>query len=333
MRFFLVLLSVCLLAGCGVKTNGPLNLYFIGSTRFTTGNRANVGPGDTLATRLYGLADTTTVASNRLTRFRVTVDYLPQRAPFAYPPNINLFISNPPSELEVVYLDTMLSKRPNNRGEFLFTSVFGARTTTGTERWTYTLYDSVRNTQARSFVLAMRRADSVVVYHDYLLKLPVPANTVSARRFLDLKSGLALPAYSVVGGVINNDLQKLTDVIVLPDGLRLVSPDSPDSANMVLNKDRWPTGNRSQTRFQLTTLTPTNFNGSQDVVSIQSQFTGPGRAYLRTLAEKQVYAFRVYKSDKVTPVYGLMLVNKLPNGTSSVGLQLQIRLAKQPLPQ
>jgi len=326
MRFFLVLLSVCLLAGCGVKTNGPLSLYFIGSSRYTTGNRAGVGAGDTLATRLYGLADTTTVASNRLTHFRVTVDYLPQRAPFAYPANINLFISNPPPELGVVYLDTMLSKR-KNRGEFLFTSVFGARTTSGTERWTYTLTDSVGNTQARSFVLAVRRADSLVVYHDYLLRLPVPATTVSARRFLDLKSGLALPAYSVVGSTPNYDLQKLTDVIVLPDGLRLISP---DSAGALLSEKRWPTTtNRSKTRFQLTTLTPANFNGLQDVVGIQSQFTGPGRAYLRTLVEKQVYAFQAYKPDKTTPVYGLMLVNKLPNGTSSVGLQLQIRLAKQ----
>lgn len=331
MRFFLVLLSVCLLAGCGVKTNGPLNLSFIGSTRFTTGNRAGVGPGDTLATRLYAITDTVTNTSNRLTRFQVSVDYLPQRAPFAYPANINLFISNPPSELNVVYLDTVLSKRPKQRGDFLFTSVFGARTTSGTERWTYTLRDSVGNSQARSFVLAVRRADSVAVYHDYLLKLPVPANTVSSRRFLDLKSGLALPAYSVVGSTPNNELQKLTDVIVLPDGLRLVSPDSPDSANMVLNKDRWPTANRSQTRFRLTRLTPTDFNGLQDVVGIQGQFAGPGRAYLSTLAERQVYAFQVYKPDKTTPVYGLLLVSKLPNGTSSVGLQLEIRLAKQPL--
>jgi hypothetical protein len=326
MRLVLILFSVLLLAGCGAKTSGPLALYFLSSSRFTSGNRTNVGAADTLATSLYALTDTATDKSNTLTRFTATVTYSPRREPFAYPTQLNLFINNIPADPEVTYLDTTLT-----RGDFLYTSVFGARTTSGTERWTFTAKDKNDNSSSRTFVLAVRPTDSLALYHNYTLRLRVPATTTAARRFIDLKSGLALPAYSVVGQVPNATLQQLTDVIVLPDGLRLVSPDtlSAVSSLLRLNDTRWPASNRRSTRFQLTALLPADFNSAQDSVAIQSRFTGPGRAYVRTLALDQVYSFRAFRPDGITPIYGLIRVLSVPNGTNAVGLQLQVRLAKR----
>lgn len=320
MRFFLILFCGVLLAGCGAKTSGPLNLYFISSSRFTSGNRTGVGAADTLATSLYAL---TSDKANPLTHFTATVTYSPRREPFAYPTQLSLFINNVPPDPEVTYLDTTLTDV-----DFLYTSVFGARTTAGTERWVFTAKDKSGNTSTRSFVLAERRTDSLAIFHDYTLRLRVPATTVSARRFIDLKSGLALPAYSVVGEVPNPVLQQLTDVIVLPDGLRLASPDTL-AALLRLNDARWPVANRRRTRFRLTTLLPTDFTSAQDSVAIQNQFTGTGRAYISALILNQVYAFRAFRPDGVTPIYGLMRVLSVPNGTSAVGLQLQIRLAKR----
>ncbi|GAA4503634.1 hypothetical protein GCM10023172_28820 [Hymenobacter ginsengisoli] len=319
MRLLLVVLGLSLLAGCGAKTNGPLALYFVGSSRFTTGNKTNVAPGDTLATNLYALAN----GSNTLQHFRATVTYTPQREPFAYPTPITAFFNNVPADPEVTYLDSTFTGT-----DFLYTPVFGVRTTAGTERWTFTATDKDGNTSARAFVLSVRRSDSLAVYHDYTLKLRVPASGVGARRFIDLKSGLALPAYSVVGSAPNAELQQKTDVVVLPDGLRLASP---DTLGKLLNDTRWPAARRSSTRFRLTALSATDFTSAQDTITIQSQFTGAGRAYLPALALNQVYAFRATRPQGVRPlyVYGLLLVRSVPNGTSSVGLQLEVRLAKQ----
>ena len=323
MRVLLVLFSALLLAGCGAKSSGPLNLYFLSSKRFTSGNRTSIGPADTLATSLYTLTDTVTDKSNHLTRFTATVTYSPQREPFAYPTQLNLFQNNLPADAPLMYLDTMLT-----RGDFLYTSVFGARTTAGTERWDFTAQDKSGNSSTRFFTLAVRRIDSLSVFNEYTLSLVVPATTVAARRFIDLKSGLALPAYSVVGGVPNPALQKLTDMIVLPDGLRLASPDTLGSLSR-FSSTRWPVANRSQTRFRLTALQPDGFNSAQSATDIQNQFTGAGRAYIRTLAKDQVYAFKAIKPNGTTPVYGLIRVVSVPNGTSTVGLQLLIRTAKQ----
>jgi len=319
MRLLLFILGVSLLAGCGAKTNGPLALYFVGSSRFTTGNKTNVGPGDSLATNLYALANGT----NTLSHFRATVIYSPQREPFAYPALLASFINNVPADPEVVFMDSTLTDK-----DFLYTPVFGVRTTAGTERWTFTATDKDNNTSSRSFVLSVRRSDSLAVFNSYSLRLRVPAAGVAARRFIDLKSGIALPTYSVVGKVPNAELQKLTDLIVLPDGLRLMSPDTAIRSAR-LDSTRWPAANRSRTRFRLTNLTLTDFTSAQDTVAIQNQFTGAGRAYLPVLALNQVYAFQANRFTAGRPVYGLLLVRGIPNSTSTAGLQLDVRVAKQ----
>jgi len=335
MRFLLAIWGVFLLAGCA-KSNGPIKLYFISSGRFTAGNKTGVGAADTLSTRLFATASPTTVASggnsgNTLAHFNVTVTYSPRRLPFAYPALLTSFnYAGLPTGEVVTYLDsTMATPAPV---DLLYTALFGARATSGTEKWVFTATDKDGNTAARSFTLGVRRADSLLVYHDYTLRLPASAFGTGDRRFIDLKSGLAFPAYSVVGNVTNPDLQKLIDVVLLPDGRRLASPDYVPTATpapFVLSTSRWPTANRRRTRFQLTGLSTNNYNDATDTLGIRQQYGGNGVPFLGTLAIDQVYAFRTdYGGGK--PYFGLMRVIALPTGTTA-GLQLQIRVAKHGL--
>jgi len=319
-RPLFVVLSVLLLVACA-KVNSPLKLYFISSARFISGSRTVATPGDTLSTRLYAVTSTDSASANRLNHFRVTVTYSPLTAPFAYPASLPTFsYTSLPTAQEVVYLDSALTTAPR---EFLYTSKFGARTTSGTETWLFTATDTDNNTSARSFTLALRRPDSTAVYHDYVLNLPASAYGSAARRFIDLKSGLVYPTYSVAP---NPALQQLTDLILLPDGVRLASPDDP---TITLNATRWPASRRRRTRLNLTALTATTFSNVQDTISIHQQFVPSAATTLFTrLAVGQVYAFRTADTK---PMYGLLQVVSLPVG-STAGLQLRVRLAKQPRP-
>jgi hypothetical protein len=325
-RPLLVVLPLLLAVAC-TKSNSPLKLYYISSSRFTSGNKA-VGAGDTLSTRLYAATSTDDASTNRLNHFRVTVTYSPLTAPFAYPTNLATFsyISLPTSQ-QVVYLDSTLTTSPR---DFLYTSTFGARTTSGTETWYFETKDTDGNTSARSFTLSVRRADSTAVYHDYTLRLPSSNNTygAGARRFIDLKSGLVYPAYAVLP---NPALQRQTDVILLPDAARLATPDDPI---ITLSAARWPKANMHPTRFSLTALTATTFADVKDTIAIRQQFVaGSSTTQLTNLAVNQVYAFHTYDvtAARPKPIYGLMRIVSLPAG-STAGLQLLVRLAKQPRP-
>ncbi|TDN36339.1 hypothetical protein A8B98_10570 [Hymenobacter sp. UV11] len=317
-----------LLAAC-TKSNSPLKLYYISSSRFTSGSKT-VGAGDTLSTRLYAATSTEAASTNRLTHFRVTVTYSPLTAPFAYPTNLATFsYTSLPTSQEVVYLDSTLTTLPR---DFLYTSTFGARTTSGTETWLFKATDTDSSTSARSFTLAVRRADSTTVYHDYTLNLPSSNNTYGsgARRFIDLKSGLVYPSYSVLS---SPSLQKKTDLVLLLDAARLATTDEP---SITLNAKLWSKSTIHPTRFSLTALTPTTFADAKDSISIRQQFVANNSVtLLNKLVADQVYAFHTYDGtdtgSKPKPIYGLMRVVKLPAG-STAGLQLLVRLAKQPRP-
>lgn len=197
MRFTILLFGAALLGGLGActKVSGPLQLYFVGSSRFTSGNKLGQQPGDTLATRVFAATSSASTAS--LKELRVRVTYTPTYQPFAYPQPLTAFIfSNLPSGQQVTYLDTMLTAGTKS---FLLTSVFGVRTTSGAERWEYEASDTDGNTSIRSFVTTVRRGDSTLTYHNYPLRLNVPARGVSVRRFIQLKPGLAWPNYTVLG--------------------------------------------------------------------------------------------------------------------------------------
>ncbi|MGI4833093.1 MAG: hypothetical protein ACRYFK_06475 [Janthinobacterium lividum] len=321
--FLLLLLAAC------TKVSGPLQLYFIGSTRFTSGNRTGLGAGDTLATRIFVAADS--ASGMGLKEVRVTVTYTPNPQPFAYPVPLTAFVfSSLPSGEQLVYLDTIF-KAPYPKN-YLLTTVFGVRTTAGAERWEYTATDAAGHTSARGFTATTRRttADSTLLYNDYFLRLNVPARGVGTRRFIQLKSGLALPAYTVLGtsATPTPSQQGLTDLVQSIDGLRLFSPDTLSSV-VSLPTTRWP-GRRRATRFRLTTLDATGFSSQQDTIAIRQQYSQAAprvRQSLSGLAVNQVYAFRTSPATG-PPTFGLLRVDGVPGGTSA-GLRLEVRVAKQ----
>jgi hypothetical protein len=339
-RYLLLFFGLTLLTACtDVTEKNGQRIDFVGSTRLTSSNKTVTLPGDTLASRIY--AEASDDPSQILTRLRITVTYTPRRNPFLYPTPVSAInrdsIDNNP-DAGLIYLDTLLSANPKN---LLFTSVFGVRTTTGSERWQYDLLNPDTTVRAsRAFRVSMRRADSLNTYHDYTLKLVAPANGRGARRFLQLRAGLALPAYSVLSTTTSRPasqaaLQKLTDLIVLPDGLTLVSPDATVTSGFKLDDKRWPVANRRATRIYRSNETDVTFAGLLTNAAITNAFTtarnqaasGSGRI-IGPVAAGQVYAFA---TAGTTPRYGVLLVVSVPVSTPSsttTGLQLQVRMAK-----
>jgi hypothetical protein len=330
-----------ILAGCSTD-NGPLRLDFVGATRFISSNRAGVGPADTLSSRIYAEGQD----NQLLTRLRVTVKYSPRRSPFPYPTPVSALVrdsidKNP--DPDFIYLDTLLDVPatpavPATSQSFAFTSLFGARTTSGIERWQYDLLNTDGSVAAsRAFQVSVRRADSLLAYHDYTLKLPVPASGDAARRFLQLRAGLALPAYSLLSmDMATNSAsqqaaqQAITDLILLPSGAQLVSPDN--TALLTLDAKRWPVTYRRKTRILPTNLTAANYDAAVTDDAITAAFTnapaGPDGTATPTLAAGQVYA---YRTDYGSHRYGLIKVISIPTvsaTTNTVGLQLQVRTAK-----
>lgn len=342
MRYLLLFFGLALLAACSnVTENNGQRIDFVGSTRLTSSNKVTSTPGDTLASRIYASANSDD-PSQILTRLRITVTYTPRRAPFLYPTPVSSLnrdsINNNP-DAGLIYLDTLLTANPKS---LLFTSVFGVRTTTGSERWQYDLLNPDTTVQAsRAFRVSMRRTDSLNTYHDYTLKLVAPANGRGTRRFLHLNAGLALPAYSVLSTTTSRPasqaaLQKLTDLIRLPDGLTFVSPDAPTSGVFKLDAQRWPVANRRATRIYLAADSASTYAAVLTDAAIRDVYTraqnaaggGSGQS-IGPVRAGQVYAFR---TAETTPRYGVILIVSVPVSTSTTtttGLQMQVRLAKR----
>jgi hypothetical protein len=371
MRLYLALLAGLLLAGC-TKENGPQRLDFVNTTRYTSSNRVGLNPADTLASRIF--AENKDQNGPNLGRLVVTVRYQPRRNPFVYPTPISSVNrdSIDKSTEGFVFLDSTLAEvnaatgQLTYPGSFLLTTTFGVRTTTGTERWEYDLYSSASlnsdPTARRAVRLSMRRPDSTAIYNDYLLRLVIPAVGVnplvrakSSRRFLHLRAGLALPAYTVVRAgapdpATQGVAQRLTDLIILADGLTLVSPNATRLTTITspatapgLSDTRWPSANRRKTLIYPTNLTATTYASQTDDAAIQALYraaastatAGQGQ-FVGPVAAGQVYVFRTDEiTDTATPAtpyrYGLLLVASIPTSTtatSSAGLQLQVRMAK-----
>lgn len=338
MRLLLLFCCVLALAACSTKT-GPLRLDFVGTTRFTSSNRGGVGPADTLASRVYAES---TDPDQLLTRLRVTVKYQPRRSPFVYPTPISSLVRdsiNQNPDPDFIYLDTALTSQAAAKS-FVFTSVFGVRTTSGTERWQYELLSPDGSVAAsRAFRVSVRRADSLYTYHDYTLKLPVPASGPAARRFLQLRAGLALPAYSVLGTSMaitsasqQAAQQQITDLIVLPGGTQLVAPDN--TTLLTLNAQRWPLARRRATRIRLTTLAVADYDATTtDAAIINAYNSAPAASNPDSTATGPLVAGRIYayRADYKTHRYGLIKVISLPVNTptlTTLGLQLQVRTLK-----
>jgi hypothetical protein len=346
-------LAALLLAGC-TKENGPQRLDFVNTTRYTSSNRVSLNPADTLASRVF--AENTDKGGPNLGRLVVTVRYQPRRNPFLYPTPISSISrdSIDKSAENFVYLDSMLVVTDPTTGQttyppsFSLTNIFGIRTTTGSERWQYDLYNRDGNkTATRAVNLGMRRNDSTAVVNDYLLRLVIPAVGVdpavrakSTRRFLHLRAGLALPAYTVLKSGAPDTAQavaqRLTDLVILPDGLTLISPEL-----FTTNTMMWPTKNRRATRIYNTGIAVSAFTGTADDAAIKRIYdaaasTATTGQVARITGADQVFAFRT--DERRAPIggptpyrYGLLRVVSIPTSTtttSTAGLQLQVRMGK-----
>jgi hypothetical protein len=85
MRYLLLFFGLSLLTACSdITQNSGQRIDFVGSPRLTSSNKATSTPGDTLASRIFAEASPNDT-SQRLTRLRITVTYLPKRDPFLYP--------------------------------------------------------------------------------------------------------------------------------------------------------------------------------------------------------------------------------------------------------
>ncbi|MGI4872045.1 MAG: hypothetical protein ACRYFX_12810 [Janthinobacterium lividum] len=317
---FFCVLVLALLGACS-KLSAPLKLYFIGSNRFVSGSR-NANSGDTLAVRLY--ADDSLASPSGIKHLQVTIDYSPRTEPFLYPTPLTSFqlAQVRPSTVHLVYFDSAYAAMPR---QLLYTTVFGVRTTTGNEVWNFTVTDQAGNSSNRAFTLRQRRSDSTAVYNDYTLRLNLLAGT-GVRRFIDLKSGLAFPGFTALNPTNADILQPTLDAVLRADG-SLVSPDYFNNQPALLSTTRWKTANRSSTRFALTTLNDVSFLLQTDTLAFHTLFNATTPTNIISgLTTKQVYAFRVKKPASTVSQYGLLLV---ANTTS--GLQLQVRVAKQPL--
>jgi hypothetical protein len=339
-------LAALLLAGC-TKENGPQRLDFVNTTRYTSSNRVSLNPADTLVSRVF--AENTDKNGPGLGRLVVTVQYQPRRNPFLYPTPISSINrdSIDKSAESFVYLDSTLANSTSSTG-FILTNTFGIRTTTGSERWQYDLYNRDGNkTATRAVRLSTRRIDSTAVVNDYLLRLVIPAVGVdpavrakSTRRFLHLRAGLALPAYTVLKSGAPDTTQavaqRLTDLVILPDGLTLISPEL-----FTTNSMMWPTKNRRATRIYNTGIAVSAFTGAADDAAIKRIYdaaasTATTGQVVSITGADQVFAFRT--DERRAPIggptpyrYGLLRVVSIPTSTtttSTAGLQLQVRMGK-----
>jgi hypothetical protein len=293
MRFrfrLLFLIGPGLLAGC-TKDIPPLRLDFVGATGLTSGNQT-VPAGDTLTTRLY------TASENPLTRLRITVNYEPNGRPIIYPIPASLFDPASVASQELVFLDSVL----NSVSELSLQTRFGARTTSGTERWTYTASDAKGNSTSRAYRLTVRKSDSLAVYHSYKTYLRPPG-----RIFMLLRPGLVLPRYSV--NTLADNQQQVDLVVPSSNDYILAAPAAPAPV-LRLSAARWPLSVRRRTRILLTNLSSETFTNADTAEELRSGFGGlavtADSLSTGPLAKDQVLAFRTGEG-----YYGLLQINDL----------------------
>jgi hypothetical protein len=323
MRFrFLFLLLPVLVLSCG-KEPSPVRLDFVGTSRFTSSSRT-VGPGDTLSTRAY--AEARDQKDARLTRLRITVFDEPTRLPIAYPTPISAF--NPasvPTDPPLVYLDSVLAERPGGPSgvsKFLFQHTFSARTTSGTQRWEYTVSDRDGQTATRAYRLTVRRSDSLQAVHSYNVVLRPTAPGAGARVFLGLQSGLLLPRFSVNSLPAN---QALVDVAFVRSGTGVVLA-SLTSPAVVLPASRWPA--RRATQLRRTSLSNTAFGATTTPASLASAFASGQRFDADELATSPLAAENVVAFETSEGKFGLLRVASLTTVGGQPVLTCNVRVQK-----
>ena len=317
LRLCLLFVSVLLL-GCE-KAPAPLLLDFLGAVRFTSSDRL-VTSGDTITSRLYAEGRD---SDAQLRHLRITTTYAPGRQPYLYPTALGAFDpANLPKAQTLVYLDSVL---PASVGkEMLFQTTFGARTTSGTERWEYTVTDAAQRTATRTYRLTVRKADSAAVVHSYtLIANPAAVGSLRpARPFLEATTGLLLPKFSVR---TQPDNQALIDLLFVsrPSGLTI---ESPAVALAGAGTGNWPVSRRHTTRLRLSRVLPADFGKVATATALQNAytaatpFTSPQAS--ASLTENAVLAF---ETDSLK--HGLMLITAITLAPSPV-IKCTVRVEK-----
>ena len=181
----------------------PVRLDFVGNTNLTSSDRT-LNAADTFRTHVFAAARANGPALKRL---KISVTYSPGPEPIVYPPLLSSFSpGNAPPDLTLTMLDRALTGP-----DYLFTPTFGARSTSGTERWTYTVTDAAGQSNTRAHRLTVRKADSAAVYQSYNLVVALPANE-RARAYFALHSGLLLPRFAIEDQANN---QALIDLVAV----------------------------------------------------------------------------------------------------------------------
>jgi hypothetical protein len=342
---FFGLPALALLAACS-KTDAPVRLDFVGASGLTSGSRT-VGAGDTLVTHAYAVGN-----DQQLKSLSIKVTYKPGPAPIIYPiPTSAYDITKAPGELTITYLDSLLppnSGGAGRGGEMLFVNGLMARTTSGSETWTYTATDNNNQMAARAYRLTVRKTDSAAVVHSYPLILrPVPRRAArpagvrdSRRVFLNLRTGLLLPKYALLNNSKSLQAnQPLVDLVCVANqtgaAVSLAAP--VDTASRVpLHGSNWPEANRRATEIHVAGLTGTQFTNATTAASILAAYnastpyqpaTGP--ASIRNsgpLAPGQVIAFKAFDNQGIA-YYGLFQVGTLTGGTNPL-LTGQVKVQK-----
>lgn len=319
LHLLLLLLASVLLASCNPEPSAGPRVDLVGATRYLSASRTSTSPADTFTTRVF--ADKRNSDDANISRLLITVDYTPTPNPYAYPATGFNRDNILPKVFSLVYLDSMVQGSQQRAVAFQFTA--NTRTTSGRELWTFRAFDTDGASNARSYQLSLRNADSaLVVYHRYSLLLPAPSNAGS-RSYLSLLPGLTLPSVSLRQSPEN---QNLIDLVYfqLPNGGRALA--TPNDPEFVARSAFWTT--RRATQLRATTLDSAAF-ATADTTAILSAFsqstalgiptrTGP----LAARGSGRVLAFRT--ADRKT---GLIFIQSFLTAPTPA-MRLQVRITK-----
>ena len=233
-----------------------------------------------------------------------------------YPPLLSTFKASdaPPDTIL-----TMLDQELVSPVQFRFTPTFGVRSTSGTERWTYTVTDAAKHTSTRTYRLTVRKADSAAVYQGYTL-LPTLRPDSLARTYFALRSGLLLPGFAVKNQPVN---QALIDLVAVNDK-GVISLEAPAVAAL---PSSWAVSHRRATTLRRTTLDATKFTAVVTAAGLATEYNNapPAPDSLRSgqLTDAVVLAFRTEEG-----YYGLLSVGK-PTLTPFPAFSCAVRMQKQ----
>lgn len=298
-----LLAAASLLTACN-QAPRPVRLDFIGSSRFTSSART-VGPADTLSTRLYASGDS--VNKVPLTHFVVAVTYDPTSNPVVYAsPAVPLV--NQQADPRLIWLDSTLSGAAAK--QFVYQTSFGARTTSGRERWEFTASDGA-NSATRTFQLQVRRADSLADFHQYTLRIPT-APARPPRPFVALRPGLAFPASMLRASGAPG--RQLIDLEYRPGATSLSVYRNPDQPARSAQLRATALDSAAFTRLTTPSL----------IAGVFGQQPGGPVAATGQLARNTVVAFRT-----VDNYAGVFRVSRLAQTPYPV-LEIQVRVVKTP---